>query len=195
MSDALLLAGVTASAYAATNLDQLVLLIAFRAAGGGVRVSLAHALVLAMVLGASLAAETAADSLDPALLGHLGWIPIALGVSGLLRLRRRVASAGGSGVSVDRLTVPAMAFAMLAHSGDLLAALVPLAAETRETLLPVLWATTALAGLVWLGLARAIAGIPGVQERLEGLAPYLLPPLLIAVGVYILLDSRSDVPI
>ena len=46
---------------------------------------------------------------------------------------------------------------------------------------------------VWIGLALRIARWPALAHVLETWAPRGVPFLLIAIGVYVLLDTATDV--
>jgi cadmium resistance protein CadD (predicted permease) len=81
---------------------------------------------------------------------------------------------------------------MLANSADSIAALVPLFAETRDALLPLIGAVVLGASLLGCGLARWIATHERFGPPIQRLAPRLVPFALIAVGLYVLSNTRSD---
>ena len=133
--------------------------------------------------------------LDPAAVGYLGLAPLSLGLYALYRQYRAVEPEPG----LERLEAGsdiglglASFSLMLGNSGDSLAVLLPLLAESsRESLLLII-ATYLLAALAWAGLSIAIAGREALARRIERSGSKLVPWILILVGIYILLDTATD---
>ena len=128
--------GLAASSFVATNLDNLLMLVVLQGANPGARAAVllgylgaAVALVCAAALGLVLGAVV-----EPGLLGYLGLVPLLLGLRMLyvawLRERHPEsgldALAGRSRWSICSGTLMLMA----GNSGDSLAVLLPLLAET-----------------------------------------------------------------
>ena len=82
---------------------------------------------------------------------------------------------------------------MLAHSGDSLIVYVALLADTQEGLEPASMRTIMAAGALWIVLAQWFGSRRVIAEPLERWGQYLLPFVLIAIGVLILLDTPTDV--
>lgn len=193
MLEILAVVGLTAASFVSTSLDNFILLLGFyadeRYARG--RVLLGYtASTVGMVLlahGAAAAAETAPSHL----LGTLGLIPMGLGVWGLFRLVRP-ASLEAAGEEAPPRGFLAVLGVMLANSGDSLAVLVSVFADTAESL--EIWViATAVAMTLGYGIvARWFAGIPGVAARMRRYSRVVLPFLLIAIGAYILANSPTD---
>ena len=78
------------------------------------------------------------------------------------------------------------------QTGDSLGAFVALFAETREPFTFVIVGFVAALSLAWIGLARWITGHTAVQQLLQRWGRYLLPFILIAIGAYILADTKTD---
>ncbi len=192
MGETLLLASLVAAAYAATNLDQLLLLVALRARR---EAALAHGATQAIVIGLALLGESASDRLPPERLSLLGWIPLGLGIAGLLRLWRRRRSHPVEPPTPAPAPAPlvgALTLTMVGQAGDFLAVLVPLVAETGDALLLVAPATVLAMGGLWLLLAQGLASLGPARRLLERVGPYLIPPMLVAIGLYVLLDTPTD---
>jgi cadmium resistance protein CadD (predicted permease) len=81
---------------------------------------------------------------------------------------------------------------MFANSGDSLAVLAPLFAETREPYTLLIVGAGISMVLLWSGLAGWIARSPALAEPIRKWSAYLLPLILIAVGLYILSDTGTD---
>ena len=113
------------ASYAATNVDNLLLLAALSAGGDRRRLVIGAILVSAtVVLALSASASLLAGVLPPKGLGYLGVVPLALGL--------RLAISGPSSHADTRAQsgVLPMAALLIANSTDTLAALAPLFAES-----------------------------------------------------------------
>lgn len=195
MESALTVGVVTLMAYVATNLDNLVLLVGVSSRPRQPFASIVAGVVLASagLLALCLAAALAADFAPQRWIGYLGVLPIAIGLRELYRSRRAAPAASG----VPDTDAPAIAARwvaglMLANSADSLAALTPLVAESRDVLLPVVGAVVLATSLAGCGIARWITTHERVGARVQQLGQKLVPYVLIAVGLYVLLDTRTD---
>ncbi len=184
------------SSFAATNTDNLILLVILMGARPQQRAG--HALgfltsALAVLVLAALAAVVGTQ-VDPALLGYLGFIPLGLGV---YLLWQRLGTSRGehsdesmpNGRGSGWLSTTAL---MFSNSADSLAVFVPLLAESdRDSLL---WEVSVflVMAILWAALAWRIADQPRFARRIEALGERLVPWILILVGVYILLDTATD---
>jgi cadmium resistance protein CadD (predicted permease) len=191
----LVLAGITLLSFVGTNLDNLLLLVGFAARPGqrfaAIRLGalLSGAVLLTLCLGSALAA----DLVPTHWIGFLGVVPIGLG----LRELHRLAATRPEGPLVANATTRPLsglgiASVMLANSADSLAALLPLFAETETGSLPVLVAVVLATTLLGCELARRLATSRRMGALLRRVGPVLVPIALIAVGVYVLLDTRTD---
>jgi len=193
MFEALIVSSLAVAVFASTNLDNLFLLLGFlaqpNASTKGVR--LAYLSVTVAVLLASLAAARGVGVIPAALTSYLGLVPIGFGLWGVIQLLRThdgqaAAISPGSGIA-------SLAMLTAIHSGDSLAVFTALLAETRETFHLLVIAAAVACALAWVGLASWLVDHEQLGSRVRRAAPYLLPPLLILVGVYILFDTPTDV--
>jgi cadmium resistance protein CadD (predicted permease) len=188
-----LLAVVAAGAFAATNLDNLLILMALLARPGqsfgsvvaGVAVSVGAILALCVV-GALVAELAPRRGLE-----LLGLIPIALGIRELVRQGGARDEAARSSAG-SRLSVFAIAMLMFTNSADTFAVLAPLFAETRPGLLPVAALAVVGVALVGCAIAQRLATSERLGPPLQRIAPRLTPFVLIAVGVYVLSNTATD---
>ena len=185
---------VIGSAFVATNLDNLLILVGLL--GGGARQSAAilfgYLAAAVTVLFVALLGGALGGLIDPALVGYLGLIPLLLGgyllYGALFRPETPATAEGPAEPGVDpRLASAVSAFAlMVSNSGDSIALFVPLFAESeRDALVLEIAAYLALI-LAWAGLAKLIAGLLRRYGRV------LVPLIMMAVGTYILLDTATD---
>jgi cadmium resistance protein CadD (predicted permease) len=175
--------------YTSTNFDNLLLLGTLLSSDGDKRPIfhgfwLANAIV--MVLAGLFALLQAL--LPPAALGWLGILPILLGVRILLQ-RRGTSEAPGaraaSAVSIGLLLV--------ANSTDTIAVFGALFAESERLVAVGLVLGFTLSELLWTRLMKRIAAAATESQRIARLARHLSPFIMIAIGIYVLADTTTDV--
>jgi cadmium resistance protein CadD (predicted permease) len=194
--------GVAIVVFAATNLDDLFVIIAFLAAP----VMRARAVVAGQFLGiailvlASVAAARFAIAVPHAWIAWLGLVPLLLGLNALRGLRgawKGTAAAGGGEESSRILArearaerrlhsqVLAVAGVTIANGGDNLGAYIPLFATAfdRVALYAVVFAV--MTG-VWCLLGHALVRSPVAGTGVRRAGHVLLPFVLIALGFHIL---------
>jgi cadmium resistance protein CadD (predicted permease) len=192
---ALSVVGVAVLAFVATNLDNLMLLVGIASRVGQPFASIVAGALLASVVTLCLgvSAALATDLAPQRWLGLLGVVPIALGLRELTRLVRSRAQQGDAPrADAPPLGALGLAGLLVANSTDSIAALVPLFAETREALLPPVAVAILAVTLLGCGIARWIASHARFGPPLRRSARLLVPIVLIAVGVYILANTRGD---
>jgi cadmium resistance protein CadD (predicted permease) len=176
-------------AYAATNLDNLLIMASLGANPASRRnVILGFvAASIAVLMIASLASFI--ENLVPArLLGYIGFVPISIGVYLLFSNK---ASAGGETNSVAAW--PAIAVLLFANSGDTVFALGPLFAESGDDArIGLATGFTLISGL-WLLLILTVSSKVAESATLSRLGHRLAPWMMIIVGLYILADTATDV--
>ncbi len=180
--------GVGFTAYAATNLDNM-LLIGGLLAGGARRGSVAIGFTVAAARVILVASSFTALSyfLPPAMLGYLGIIPIALG---LRLLFQRNPDIEGS----TQLTTGAMSVAVIlaANSLDTVAAFAPLFAESETIVRLALVVGFALAaGVLFAVVLRSAERLSTMTDK-GTIAQRIAAVIMILVGIYVLLDTGTD---
>jgi cadmium resistance protein CadD (predicted permease) len=195
MTDLLAVVAATVIAFAATSLDNLGLLIGlyadetFRPRDVLVGYMTAAIAVTAVAYGVSTGVELAPIRY----LGYLGFVPIALGLYQAGNLLRSSTSRSTSSLQRVRPGVVPVFLLMLAQSGDSFAVFVAVFADTRERLeIPILLTVAACVTLIsasayWLAKHSAFAG--PLQRGMR----WALPVLLIAIGIFILANTPTDV--
>jgi len=135
-------------------------------------------------------------NLDPRLIGYTGILPLAMGVWFLFRLLRgiRQDTVQVTGSDVDRggAGILGTALLMFSNSGDSLAIFFPLLAESdRDSLL---WEVSAylVMVLLWAAVAWRISAQPLLARRIERVGEKLVPFIMMAAGIYILMDTGTD---
>lgn len=175
------------TAYVSTNLDNLVLLASIAAsqqARGPLLRGYAASSLIVLVLSGSFALLSL--FLHPDHLGYAGLVPIALGLRMLLRPARDVA-AGPAGASAQ-----AIAVMLTANSTDTVATFGPLYAESEPLVVGTVILGFVLVSLLWGFLAVRVGARIGRSATIRRLAGKLTPLMMIAVGIYVLVDTGTD---
>jgi len=195
MYDVQAMVGVGLAAFASTNTDNLLLMAVLlgRRAQRPSAVLAGYIIAVASIAVAGLVAARLADAVPGGALGYLGIIPLSMGLVRLYRGLRGGATANDGPARPTGAGALAVAAIMLSNGSDTLAVLLPLFAETPEPLTYVLAATVVVAAGLWFAAARWIASHAWVAARIERLERWFVPLLLIGLGVYILMDTGTDV--
>jgi len=176
-------------AYAATNIDNLIVLSSL-AAGRARRQDVVTGFMAASAV-VLLVASTAVfiENLLPArFLAQLGFVPIGIGLYLLLTTRR----AGGPGPG-KQTSWSAIAGVLLANSTDTIFVFAPLFAESHDRArVGLALGFVAITG-IWLLLIVNLASRIARSRRLGPLSYRIAPWMMILVGIYILLDTATDV--
>ncbi len=189
---------MTAVSYASTNVDNLLLAVLLLGANRdqqwAVKLGVVTAAVAVMLVCA--AGLVVRYTLDAGLVGYLGLLPIVLAVRHLL---------SGSGelpeesTGASRLAAPDARSAwltttalMVANSGDTIALFLPLLAETKAAVLPLVAGSYVITAVLWAMLAWGLASRPWVARAMDRYGNKLLPWIMIGVGIYILTNTATD---
>lgn len=199
--EALSVASVAAMSYVSTNFDNLVVLSAYGAKPGyrPLYVKLTFICVCLTVLFVSLMLAQAADnSVSAKQVRYLGLIPIALGGYQLLKLM--MGRVGSEDPIVEEAPVPigfstylGFALVLLANSSDSISIMTPLLADLKPSLVLVSFAAAVVMAILMTWLANILAHHPASRAYLEKIAKWVLPFLLIGIGILILTDEPSDI--
>ena len=175
-------------AYAATNVDNFVALLGLTARGTPARsIVLGFSLSAVSVLALSTLFTLLSYAIAPGFLRYLGFVPMAIG----LRLLANVNDEGT--VPAPAQVTAASVFAFLAVSSmDTIATFGPLLAESEPAVrLSIILGYLAMASV----MIRAVLKASHAASRVLGdrrSMRYLAPAIMIAVGVYILLNTGTD---
>ncbi|MCV0429743.1 MAG: cadmium resistance transporter [Roseibium sp.] len=180
-----------AFAYGLTNIDGLFAFLALSSAGKYRQVLTGFLLAHALVIGGSLLIGAGATFLSPEFLGYLGIVPIGLGVWEIWKTNRHSALDRTEAKSANSIAGTLSIF--LALSTDTFVLLAAIFADSRQDMdqFALLGAFIAVIGLLVLGtfLSKRIAQNKRIGRFFERLSPFVM----IAAGIYILLDTTTDV--
>ncbi|MBI4784320.1 MAG: cadmium resistance transporter [Oscillatoriophycideae cyanobacterium NC_groundwater_1537_Pr4_S-0.65um_50_18] len=191
--------GITA--FTATNLDDIVILLLFFSQANGLfrhrQIVLGQYLGFAVLVLASLPGFFGGLLLPVSWTGMLGIVPIAIGFNQLLDREEEEESSAelepipapfGSFLSPQTYGVAAITFA---NGGDNVGIYVPLFAScTWESLVVVLGVFFSLVG-VWCYTAYRLAKVPAIATALTRYGNQFVPFVLMGLGAMILIESHT----
>ena len=196
MQELLAVIAVTAATFVATSFDNLVLLVGFLSdpEHRRDRVAAGYVASATIVTGLAWALSEVVDEIPAQFLGSLGLVPIVIGFWELVRLKwRREVVDGTRPGTVAGKGILSVGSVMMASSGDTFAVLLALLADTANRYTIAMLATVAVSALTLYGFAVWLRSHPLLERLLGRIARYVLPFLLIGVGLYILVNSGTDV--
>jgi cadmium resistance protein CadD (predicted permease) len=181
---------LVAGGFAASNLDNLLLLTALSAVLPFAQVALGLLLSVVAMLLFLLAGCVLGSLLEPAFMGYLGVVPLFLGIRRGLRALR-TAEAGV--VPAERaMGAWGVGVLMVANSGDTLVLLLPLFADTGQQWLPAMFLTYLAMACLWLALVRLLLTRQPLVQALVRHERWLLPAIMVGVGLFVLMDTTAD---
>ncbi|MFM7537131.1 MAG: cadmium resistance transporter [Acidimicrobiales bacterium] len=179
-------AAVAAGLFAATNVDDLVVLVALE----GDRATSSRAIVAGQFVGIgvltalSIGLARLALALPDGAVAALGVVPIALGIR--MWWRRRTSRADDDAPVRTGLSAIAVTALTVANGADNVAAYTPAFTTRSPAGLLVTVVVFGIGTAAWLVVARGIVRHRRVGERIARWGERLLPLVLVAVGVLVL---------
>jgi cadmium resistance protein CadD (predicted permease) len=195
--EALGIAGMAAASYLSTNVDNLAVLSAYSAKPGfrPFYVRLVFVGVCLIVLAVSCALALAAGTLPSRTLRYLGLIPLSLGLYYLHHLLFSQAEAPGKSVSVPigPSAYFGLAAVLLVNSTDSVGVMTPLLADLRPLFVPVTALAALLVAVAMSFFAQTLGNHPILRIYVERIMRWVLPFLLVVIGLLILTSSPNEV--
>jgi len=184
---------LAAALFAATDVDDLFLLIAFfadpRARPG--EVVAGQFLGIGALVVASLGFALMTLAVPTAYVGLLGFIPIAMGLARLRALRADGDDDDGkppAGPWRGALTVAAVT---IANGGDNVGVYTPVFAVRPGAEIAAIVVVFAVVTAVWCAVAHALVRHPALGPPIRRHALWLTPLVLVAVGAFVLYDAGT----
>ena len=177
-------------AFAATNIDDILILTLFFGQKNlkSSRIVLGQYLGVGSLVVVSLLGFFARFVIPPSWIGLLGLAPIAIGVKKLVDLKSQQDPEADQAAVGSAMTVAAVTFA---NGGDNIAVYVPLFANSdRSAAFITIVVFVVMIGL-WCAAGYYIGNHRLVRIAIDKYGHLLVPFVLIALGLYIILSSRS----
>jgi cadmium resistance protein CadD (predicted permease) len=196
MTEISTIVGVSILAYLATNMDNFAILTMLFAKyrREAYWVVCGHLVTVVVVLLAAGAIGEAANVINVRYLGYLGVVPLAMGIYWAYQLSRPsatddgVSSIGSSGAALGTTVV-----SMAANSTDTLLTQAIVFADTAARLDWVVAVAVFVAASGLAATARYSVENPRVGPFIERYANRVAPLIMIAVGLYVLANTHTDV--
>jgi cadmium resistance protein CadD (predicted permease) len=196
MIDVLGLVAIGVAAFAATNIDDIfVLMIFFSSLSFPVRhIILGQYLGIGLLIAISAVGSLISLVVPTYVIGLMGIVPIIIGVKHLIEIRRKDNSPSRQVVQDKRnrsyLSFLSVAAVTFSNGGDNIGVYVPLFSNYNTVgqitgIISVFLAMTA----VWCISAHYFVNYPLIASRIHRIGIVILPFVLIGLGIYILAES------
>ncbi|PWI09806.1 cadmium transporter [Streptomyces sp. NWU339] len=187
--------GQAVGLFAVTNLDDLLLLSVLFAQGAGHRGS-TRRIVLGQYLGfaAILAASLSGTFLPAAVIAYLGLLPLALGLRAARQTWRNHRDGADETDGAGKKAGPSLLEVVLltvANGGDNLGAYVPVFATAGLGAVSAYAVVFLVLLAVWCYAGRFLATRPAVAKAFGRWGDLLLPVVLIAIGLFLLIEGGA----
>jgi cadmium resistance protein CadD (predicted permease) len=194
MDQLLVVGGIAVVLFASTNIDDIFILLSFFADPDirPSRVVAGQFLGMLVLIAVSIAGSLLAVIVAPAHVGLLGIAPLVIGVVKLVRLRRPEApeeqTPHPAGAAAQ---IGAVALVTFANGGDNLAIYIPVFSGRSLGELVVFAIIFLLLTAAWCAAGYALVNHPNAGAPIRRYARPLTPFILIALGLYILIESKA----
>jgi cadmium resistance protein CadD (predicted permease) len=200
MTDFFALTGIGISAFIATNIDDIFVLMLFFSSSKfhKIQVIVGQYLGIGLLIVISALGSLLALVVPQQIIGLLGLIPISIGIIKLVRLRKHESSVEehmNEGVTsrwhshLSMLTVAAVTFS---NGGDNIGIYTPLFAKYSSAgeivLITIIFMVMTA---VWCVIAYYLVRHPIIAKRLHKTGHIIFPFVLIGLGIYILISSLT----
>ena len=188
---------IAATAFAATNLDNLVLLVGWLLAAriSTRQVFTGYFIGMSLVLSISILIGLIGYFFPTEYLGYLGAIPIALGIKMLVDLwRRRDDETGAaSAPAIPGAAIGGIALTMLSNGVDSVLVFAPLLADSNTKIDLAIAVAYLLMVCLWFKLAIYATTHASRVNALRVAGEWIAPIVMIIVGLYILDNTATDI--
>lgn len=196
MAELLAVAGLTVVGFAATNIDNLILLVTWLITPNSraEQVFAGYTLGMFGLLALCYVVALSAAFVPVEYLGFLGVVPVGLGIKKLWDLRRMKSevSAVTRPTLGARSLVPTIALTQVGNGADTIVVFVPLLSDTMGGLDPLIALCFAAMVLIWFGTARFLALHARRLRMIERYGELVAPIVMIVIGLYILDNTATD---
>lgn len=184
---------LVAGSYAATNMDNLTILVSWMLAGKTSLAGIAsgYAMATVAVLVGSTILGSSSNVIPLELIGYLGIFPIGLGIYSLIgQIRganRQADAAPRSGTAVG------VAVTLTANSADSIIIFSPLLADSKAVVDIYIASAFVVVAAAWFWMAKVASQHAARLDGVTKAAGWIAPFIMIYVGIYILMNTATDV--
>lgn len=184
---------LVAGSYAATNLDNLTILVSWMLAGktSFAGITRGYAMATVAVLTISTILGLSSNVIPIQLIGYLGVFPIGLGIYTMIgQIRGANQQAGadaGNGAALGIATT------LTANSADSIIIFSPMLADSQAIIDLYIASTFVVVAAAWFWMAKVASQRAAKLDAVTRVAGWIAPLLMIYVGIYILMNTATDV--
>lgn len=184
---------LVAGSYAATNMDNLTILVSWMLAG---KISFAgiasgYAMATIAVLVSSTILGLSSNVIPVELIGYLGVFPIGLGIYSLIGQIR-----GGSrqaDASTGNAAALGVAATLTGNSADSIIIFSPMLADSKGIVDLYIVSAFVVVAAAWFWMAKVASQRVAKLDAVTNVAGWIAPLIMIYVGIYILMNTATDV--
>jgi len=184
---------LVAGSYAATNMDNLTILVSWMLAG---KISFAgiasgYAMATIAVLVSSTILGLSSNVIPVELIGYLGVFPIGLGIYSLIGQIR-----GGSrqaDVNTGNAAALGVAATLTGNSADSIIIFSPMLADSKGIVDLYIVSAFVVVAAAWFWMAKVASQRVAKLDAVTNVAGWIAPLIMIYVGIYILMNTATDV--
>jgi cadmium resistance protein CadD (predicted permease) len=184
---------LVAGSYAATNVDNLIILVSWMLAGKTSFTSMTrgYAMATVAVLAISTILGLSSNVIPIQLIGYLGVFPIGLGIYAMIGQIR-----GGNqqpGADAGNGAALGIATTLTANSSDSIIIFSPMLADSQAIIDLYIASTFVVAATAWFWMAKVASEHTAKLKAVTRVAGWIAPFIMIYVGIYILMNTATDV--
>ncbi len=184
---------LVAGSYAATNMDNLTILVSWMLAG---KISFAgiasgYAMATIAVLVSSTILGLSSNVIPVELIGYLGVFPIGLGIYSLIGQIR-----GGSrqaDANTGNAAALGVAATLTGNSADPIIIFSPMLADSKGIVDLYIVSAFVVVAAAWFWMAKVASQRVAKLDAVTNVAGWIAPLIMIYVGIYILMNTATDV--
>ena len=184
---------LVAGSYAATNMDNLTILVSWMLAG---KISFAgiasgYAMATIAVLVSSTILGLSSNVIPVELIGYLGVFPIGLGIYSLIGQIR-----GGSrqaDANTGNAAALGVAATLTGNSADSIIIFSPMLADSKGVVDLYIVSAFVVVAAAWFWMAKVASQRVAKLDAVTNVAGWIAPLIMIYVGIYILMNTATDV--
>ena len=185
---------LVAGSYAATNIDNLTILISWMLAGKIPFAGIAsgYAMATIAVLVSSVILGLSSNAIPVELIGYLGILPIGLGIYSLIG-QFRGGSRQAAGANTGHGAALGVAVTLLVNSADSVLVFSPMLADSMAIIDLFIVSAFVVVAAAWFWMAKVASQHAAKLDAVTNVAGWIAPLIMIYVGIYILMDTATDV--
>jgi cadmium resistance protein CadD (predicted permease) len=184
---------LVAGSYAATNMDNLTILVSWMLAGKTSFAGIAsgYAMATIAVLVSSTILGLSSNVIPVELIGYLGVFPIGLGIYSLIGQIR-----GGSrqaDANTGNAAALGVAATLTGNSADSIIIFSPMLADSKGIVDLYIVSAFVVVAAAWFWMAKVASQRVAKLDAVTNVAGWIAPIIMIYVGIYILMNTATDV--